>query len=367
MEKAVGAGSGKAFVHFSCGKVLEFGDSLYVCGNHEKMGAWDLSKSVRLDFNLAVTCWSGVIELPAPGKYEYKFLVDKTDKVPTKPLWFPDPNVKLSLSAKAIHSPLRVMSFNIRYLNKHDGVSHWENRKEAVIKLLQAQNCNIFGLQEATLAQQEELCKRLSAEYDCVYQVRDNDKGEGCPIYYKKDMWICKSSGTFWLSDTPDKPVSTTFGNTIPRIVTWARLCRKETSTSLLVLNTHYDHLKSDIREKSSKKILQKLPTLAPGCENTIFMGDFNALPSDPEIKIITDCGYLADTFDSYKEYPESKNDCATFHNWTGSLYGEKIDYIFTSKNIKCEDCIIYRETIDTEKKLYPSDHYPIIATLNVI
>lgn len=51
----------------------------------------------------------------------------------------------------------------------------------------------------------------------------------------------------------------------------------------------------------------------------------------------------------------------ATFHDWRGGIYGECIDYILVSKELKATYFEINRYEVDG---LYPSDHYPIYATL---
>ena len=43
-------------------------------------------------------------------------------------------------------SSLKVMSFNIRYLNNHDGVNIWKNRKEAVSIIIRESDADFIGL-----------------------------------------------------------------------------------------------------------------------------------------------------------------------------------------------------------------------------
>ena len=64
------------------------------------------------------------------------------------------------------------------------------------------------------------------------------------PILYRAKRWRPdeKQQGTFWLSDTPQTSGSKTWGNDLPRVVTWAPFIEEKTSRGLYVFNTHFDH-----------------------------------------------------------------------------------------------------------------------------
>lgn len=60
-------------------------------------------------------------------------------------------------------SEVKLISFNIRQsgLSDKDGEYQWNNRKEAVLNMLRAENPDIFGLQEALLEQVEYIEQNL--------------------------------------------------------------------------------------------------------------------------------------------------------------------------------------------------------------
>lgn len=56
--------------------------------------------------------------------------------------------------------------------------------------------------------------------YERVYETA----GEYAAILYRADRFELLASGTFWFSGTPEVPGSTSWGNHVTRISTWARL-----------------------------------------------------------------------------------------------------------------------------------------------
>ncbi|MGB1260282.1 MAG: endonuclease, partial [Akkermansiaceae bacterium] len=118
------------------------------------------------------------------------------------------------------------LSYNIRYDAGGDrGERDWKQRRGKVTDFILSQKPSVIGLQEVLYKQLLDVEKKLT-EYGRVGVGRDDAKkrGEFSPIFYRKSDWKLDSNGTFWLSDTPKKPGSKSWGNGIPRICTWARL-----------------------------------------------------------------------------------------------------------------------------------------------
>ena len=61
-------------------------------------------------------------------------------------------------------------------------------------------------------------------------------------------------------------------------------------------------------------------------------------------------------------EYRKKFPRFGTFHNWTGFTL-QQIDFIFSSSNIKIIDFQIIKDSFGNR---YPSDHFPIISTLEI-
>ena len=255
---------------------------------------------------------------------------------------------------------LEIVTFNIRYLNQNEeGDNHWRIRKQLVIDAILEFKADIFGLQEALRQQLDEIAPALPG-YTEFGIGRDDGKtrGEYSPILFRSDRFELdeKDSGTFWLSDTPETVGSTTWGNKIPRICTWARLTDKQSQRSFYVFNTHWDHQSQPARLGAARLINQRIAARQHPAEPVILMGDFNATKDNPAILEIA--GTLRDSFSI--RHPE-RADSATFHGFEGGKQGQKIDHIFVPPNTKVSDAAILYFNRDG---VYPSDHYPVRAAL---
>ena len=102
---------------------------------------------------------------------------------------------------------LYVGEYNIRNVNEKDtkAGNGWERRKSVVFDIIRIESFDIWGSQEVYHSQLEDLCEALP-QYGYIGVGRNDGKQEGeyAPIFYKKDRIKCLSSGTFWLSETPD-------------------------------------------------------------------------------------------------------------------------------------------------------------------
>ncbi len=260
------------------------------------------------------------------------------------------------MSTLSAQEQLRLLTFNIRYANPHDGVNYWEHRKERTYKVIRAFNPDIFGVQEALDEQNRDLGEAFS-EYGRLGVGRDDGDslGEHCSIFYRKSRFEVITNSTFWFSDTPDTIASKHFGNRLTRICTWAHFRDIATQISFFLYNLHIDHESQPSREKSILCLLEQIGRR--GTKDPVFvMGDFNAEEQNPAVLLIQSQNDvpLRDTFRVMNPDAEA---VATFHGYTGVLEGDKIDYIFAAPNFEIVESSIIRTCFD---EFYPSDHFPV-------
>lgn len=266
--------------------------------------------------------------------------------------------VTAPLSAEdAGNTQVRVLSFNIRYGTANDGENSWPHRAEFVCDLVRTSEADFIGLQEA-LRFQIDAIRKAAPGYAEHGVGRDDGKtrGEYSAILYRSERWKLDDGGTFWLSDTPETVASKTWGNSIPRIVTWGRFVDRQTGRGLYVFNTHFDHQSQPSREKSSGLIVERIRK-RKHAEPVIVTGDFNAGEANPAIKTITAAG-LVDTFRVL--HPDAAT-VGTFNGFAGRDDGEKIDYVFVDGGLQVKQAEIVRTERDGR---YPSDHFPVSAEL---
>ncbi|WP_144283476.1 endonuclease/exonuclease/phosphatase family protein [Chryseobacterium echinoideorum] len=253
---------------------------------------------------------------------------------------------------------LKVMSYNIRLNLDSDKENSWTNRKKEAIELLSYYHPDYFGVQEALPEQMKDIKNGLK-NYDYVGVGRDDgkEKGEFSALFYDKLKLQVMKSGTFWLSETPEKP-SKGWDAAYNRICTYAIFKDKQSSREFLAMNIHFDHVGNVARVNSADLILKKIKELNPKNLPLILSGDFNLTEETEPIQILSK--NLYDTF-----YNSEKPHYGPVGTFTGFNINEipqnRIDYIFV-KGFKIKS---HRHINDRrENLLYPSDHFPVLVDL---
>jgi len=255
---------------------------------------------------------------------------------------------------------IKVMSFNIRLGVAKDGENRWDLRKELVVKTIREYNPDLLGLQEV-FPMQEEYLRESFPEY--VYYGRsrlvDPNDGEACSIMFRKERFNPSEQSTFWLSETPDEPGSKSWDSSLPRIANMISLKDKQVRGKKLVLiNTHFDHRGKVAREEAAKIIKNRVSALEKGAR-VVITGDFNSGEgSRPYQSLMGE--NIIDTFRMV--HPNRTEEESTFTAWKGRLIGNRIDWVLCSANFQILSATINRSH---DKGRYPSDHYPVTATLN--
>lgn len=278
----------------------------------------------------------------------------------------PAPLAALCLAAAVIASPqgakaddaplrVRVMAFNLRYDNPADGDNRWAHRADLALSVIADADADFIGLQEAMPHQIAALLQGLP-DYAHVGRSRERDerRGEAVPILYRKDRWKLVDQATFWLSDSPDEPGSTGWGNTIPRIATLATFEHAALDRRVTVLNTHFDHQSQPARLRSAAAVVRRLGAIEGP---VVLTGDLNADEQNPALAALRDAGWI-DTF--RVRHPDEKS-VHTYHAFTGEPRGGKIDYVMVRQGVRVVDADILRVSRDGR---YPSDHFPVWAVV---
>jgi endonuclease/exonuclease/phosphatase family metal-dependent hydrolase len=260
--------------------------------------------------------------------------------------------------------PLTVMSFNIRYGTANDGANRWESRRALLFDVVRDAGADLVGLQEALDFQIDEILDAVPG-YAVVGVGRDDGRraGEHAAVLFRRDRLRVDRSGTFWFSDTPEVVASTSWGNRITRICTWARFVDRD-GRAFWVFNVHLDHESQPSRERSTALLAERLAARAPAGEPAIVTGDFNAGEDNPAVTRLTAGppdrpGRLVDTFRLL--HPDERV-AGTFSGFRpDATGGEKIDYVFVEPGTEVLAAAIIRTNRDGR---YPSDHFPVVATV---
>lgn len=259
---------------------------------------------------------------------------------------------------------LTVCSFNL----KHDGFlnrgNRWNTRRELVTRAIRASGASVIGVQELTPPMREDLLANLK-EYRIYGTGRSRmGRGEYSAVILRNSDFEVRYYDTFWLSRHPDVQGSRAPFSPFPRVCTVCEAYCRKWGCPVRIFNTHLCHLNPAARMLSVRVILrfmqyvdqkEKMPT--------ILMGDMNARPSSRPIRYLSqnpDGGpHLTPVFPG----GQGRGPDGTYHGFHGGEHGRTIDYIFVTDDIR-----VVRAYVDAsnEKGKYPSDHYPLVAELQL-
>ncbi|MCV9385566.1 endonuclease/exonuclease/phosphatase family protein [Reichenbachiella ulvae] len=249
----------------------------------------------------------------------------------------------------------RAMTYNIRYATTNDQENQWDNRKAELCELLNYYRPGFIGLQESLPIQNEYIDEQLpSYKYIGFGREGEGSNSESAPIFYDSTLYQLLDQEVFWLSPTPSQ-ISIGWDASYKRVATIGIFRDLNSRDTLFVINTHFDHMGQIAREKSASLLLTKIQALKTESKSLILMGDFNSLPSDTPIQILTQ--KLEDTYTSSLSKPYGP--VGTFNGFDSQLIpSQRIDYIF-GKNLKV---LSYRAVNDKRSNgLCISDHLPVL------
>lgn len=260
---------------------------------------------------------------------------------------------------------ITVATFNLRKDARTDGANRWANREPLVQRIIRKNQIDVLGVQEVLPAMRQDLERDL-AEYVVVGFGRKKDlSNEHSDILANRMTTQLSFYTTFWLSRIPYAFGSRFMPSIFPRICTVAELYLQGSRRKIRVLNTHLDHLSGYIRQKEIACILEHIQRLQEAeYLPTILMGDLNALPMGRLMTRLRECRMeglgLRDVYADHHGYNSRTN---TYHSFKGKAGRRHLDYIYASEEFQIQDCYIDRSS---ENGRYPSDHYPLVARLEL-
>lgn len=253
-----------------------------------------------------------------------------------------------------------IMTWNIRLDTPNDGDNAWKYRKSGFCAHLSEESADIVGFQEVLHNQLIDLQDCLS-DYSHVGVGRADGKqgGEYSPVFFKRDRFTLIESGTTWLSNTPNIPGSVGWDAALERIVSWAKLADMKTGDTVVVMNTHFDHVGQKARENSAILMLELTEKLAPGSP-LIIMGDLNADPDNPAYKRFISAG-LIDARIVAAGFEGQRPTYTGFDN--DPMNDALIDFILHTPHFETIDYVVRPVNNGNQ---YLSDHLPVVAKLAI-
>ena len=277
-------------------------------------------------------------------------------------------------------------TFNVRFSTKTDtGELNWERRVPRMAAVVRQHGFDVFGIQEGSSNIVAALLRELP-DFAHVGQTT-SATAEGVGVFYRRDRFCVREEDFFWLSDTPDVPGSRPTNPAWRKATKWNR-----TATSLLLedkttgrrfryVNTHLNHkgphaLKNFELDVIFRRVINS--ARARG-ECVVLTGDMNVRFPDADtpaaLRAVTpdELARLASTHpiarvmqtlkDSYliTETPP-KGPFRTLTCWQDEPRS-RIDYVFVSPEVKVRQYAVLEDRINGQ---LPSDHYPVMTTLEL-
>ena len=251
---------------------------------------------------------------------------------------------------------LSVISYNIRMGEADDGTNSWTYRYPASAMMIMDQMPDVFGLQEAYDYQVKYLSEYCSG-YKGVGVGREDGKHEGehMSIFYNTKKIKLIKWGTFWLSDTPDKP-SMGWDAACKRTATWTLMQDKASKKKFYYVNTHLDHVGVEARKNGLDLIVKKIAEINPDGYPMVLSGDFNIPQSAPELSV------LDGKMKSARTTAAKTDNSITYNAWGKKESAAVIDHIYYSGFSSCP--IFEVVTKPYYERNYISDHFPVKAVL---
>ncbi len=271
---------------------------------------------------------------------------------------------------------VRVMSFNVRGAShKRDGVNVWEKRAAKNVETIERYGPGLIGFQEFQHENREVYERELPGYTRLLGPVYGTGQVEEfAAIFFDPERFEALDSGGFWLSDTPEE-YSASWGNEVVRSANWAVLRCLQNGATFLHVNTHLDHVSEQARVEGNRLILRQTEKTrkSRGDLPTIVTGDFNCTPKTPPYGVFIENGFV-DTFLAAGN--EDDEDAYTFHAFKGKRFTPadtdkptgRIDWILVrdpQERVQIRSHEILRDG-DEAAGTYPSDHYPVLAELEL-
>ena len=267
-------------------------------------------------------------------------------------------------AATAPQGDLRIMSANVRHALPHDLPNIWTARRDVLMTAIRQFNPDILGTQEPVLSQTVWLARQMP-EYVCVGRGRREGQasGEMSVIFFKRSRLEALDSGEFWLSRTPEKAGTGSWGAWVPRMCNWVKLAeRRGARREFYVFNTHFAAFSDHARTKAAQLLRNRIADIA-GNSPIIVTGDFNSDELEQPYHYMTRRYAGVALRDTYRlARPRRGDDEKTYHAFLGGDQGRRIDWI-----LACDRFRTLAAGIDHTHTgvIYPSDHYPVTAILN--
>jgi len=263
---------------------------------------------------------------------------------------------------------LVVMTFNVLCSFCDKDYDPWEERVDYFGDIFARHDPDLIGLQELFTGEEVQELLAVWPRYEALWFSDDEQplfkEYADATIFYRKARFEVVESGFYWLSETPDTPLSGGWASSnLPRLVAWAHLRQHGDGREVYFASTHFDN-NSPNQEMSAPLFVERTAHWAEQMP-VIAVGDFNSRPDSEAFAILTAVSEpglaLVDAFELAEGWAVDTN-LQTVPDYD---VAGRIDHIFLAGDASwtvsawAPDLWVYGSN-----DLYPSDHFPIVASI---
>jgi endonuclease/exonuclease/phosphatase family metal-dependent hydrolase len=172
------------------------------------------------------------------------------------------------------------------------------------------------------------------------------------PIFFRTERFEPLEQGFSFFSPTPEVIYSSPWAGRYPAFCSWARLRDRLSGQSFYVYNVHLDHSSLENRLKAARLVANAIGRRSHPEQPVVVLGDFNAPAAFRPVTILRDAGLTV-----------AKRNGSTFHHYRGLHLLPAIDHVLFSPTLTFRETRVLRGRYDG---VWPSDHYPVIVTLEI-
>ena len=306
--------------------------------------------------------------------------------------------VILASSMDARADTVRVLTFNLRCASAADGENNWQNdrqspdRRAVAVRVITRRSPDVIGFQEGEDAQLDYLSANLPGYGFDRRKPSGGGGNENAALAWNTNTVERLDRGVFSLGPAPgdgywnNAPGSEfnpyaffpNMGLAFPRLAIRARLRWRATGQEFLFYSTHFD-FNDEPQVRSAILIADDARARMPASPLAIVVGDFNSTQQNRDWQYFTGAfstnGTTGDFTDSWWQARGSWTNAGTFHGFAGGVIhaDRRIDWILhrggftaTKAEIVTDAAIATSPAGGVTREQYPSDHYPVFATLRL-
>lgn len=258
------------------------------------------------------------------------------------------------------------MTCNIRIstMGNDRGNALWQNRREFCLETIAKQEADLLCLQECSEVQYSDFQQKFGKDYDSFWVNPYVDFNAPENVFFFRRRYRILTRGGYSLSETPHVVSSKSWQSECVRCANYAVL--EDNGKRFRIVNTHIDHASQLARENQARVLCEDADAWAETLPQ-ILTGDLNCDVHNPAIQILLKNGWR----DSHAEATGIADERFTFHEFKGEAWHDdlgicgngKMDWILLKGPARA---ISSRLVLDHQGSLYPSDHYFVVADIDL-